>query len=263
MERLRRAVRDAVGYESRAYRLASRSLAAFETVRREGARTALAIDRLQRGAPAATARPLRLRSLAHPFEVRSGTPDITSVVNNVIREEYGRSWEGPAPTTMIDAGAYIGDTTAYFLSRFPGLHCVALEPDGRNLQLAARNLAPYGRRARLLHAGLFEHCGRLRFSGEHDGVAIAETGVEVQALDVPAVLDIAGWERLDLLKMDIEGAEAVVLGAGADAWLPRVGTVIMEPHGSEIESHVRATLRRNGFRVARYRSILFCVRGAA
>lgn len=37
----------------------------------------------------------------------------------------------------------------------------------------------------------------------------------------PDVMSLMSWHRVDLLKMDIEGADATVLDASADRWLGR------------------------------------------
>jgi len=39
-----------------------------------------------------------------------------------------------------------------------------------------------------------------------------------------------GLERIDLLKVDIEGAEAELLGETAEQWIGRVGCIVIELH---------------------------------
>jgi hypothetical protein len=52
----------------------------------------------------------------------------------------------------------------------------------------------------------------------------------VEAVDVPSLLDGSGAARIDLLKLDIEGAELEVLRDGADRWIDRVETLFVELH---------------------------------
>ena len=80
---------------------------------------------------------LNLRSLEFPIIIRPGTDDLSSVINNAIREEYGQFKKNFSPVTIVDAGAYIGDTAAYFLSRFPDAQVVALEPNEESYILAS------------------------------------------------------------------------------------------------------------------------------
>src|SRR5213075_1660485 len=84
-----------------------------------------------RRAKAAGGRPLQMHfdNLMHPLSIRPGTDDVRTVIDNVIREEWGNFSAEREPQFMIDGGAYIGDSSAYFLSRFPDLKVVALEPD--------------------------------------------------------------------------------------------------------------------------------------
>lgn len=69
---------------------------------------------------------LSLRSLRYPIFVRVGTIDVPTVVNNAIREEYGQFASNFEPKVIVDAGAYIGDTSAIFFRVFPHLASLRL-----------------------------------------------------------------------------------------------------------------------------------------
>ena len=187
MERVRRIVRRLAGPDSWIYSTAAAVLSGTAAAWREGPRRASQLRRLSR-AGAGPPEPLQFRNLAHPIFARPGTPDIATVVNNIVREEYGRYRPAREPLAMIDAGGYIGDSSAYFLSRYPGLRVATLEPDRDNFELAERNLAPYGERARLLNAALFSAPGFVRIEGSHDGAFVSASGTEVQAMSVPEVM---------------------------------------------------------------------------
>jgi hypothetical protein len=58
-----------------------------------------------------------------------------------------------------------------------------------------------------------------------------------------------GIDRIDLLKIDAEGAELPVLeGIDEDDW-PRIRQVTLEAHGEELADRVRALLEGKGFDV--------------
>ena len=202
----------------------------------------------------------QLHNLEHPILVRPGTPDVTTIVNNIVREEYGKFAPPSAPLKMIDAGAYIGDSSAYFASKYPDLKIVALEPHPANHALAKQNLEAYGERVMLLNMARGSTRETVMISGEHDNASVGGGGAPVEATTVPDLFQRMGWERINILKMDIEGAEADVLGPTADAWLDRVDMLIIELHGSECERQVSETLDRNGFAVKLYRSLWYCAR---
>ena len=66
------------------------------------------------------------------------------------------------------------------------------------------------------------------------GFTVSETSEEepstIEGISVADLLRDFGWERVDLLKMDIEGAELEVLSHGAEEWLDRVHSLAVEFH---------------------------------
>lgn len=205
-------------------------------------------------------RSIVLSNLEYPIFIRPGTLDAGTIINNVIREEYGHFVPTKEPEWMIDAGAYIGDTTAYFLSRFSKLQVIALEPNPESYELARHNLKPYGERTILLQKGLFSNEQTQYFSGEGTGVSIADSGFEIECTTISSLLEHYSIPRIDILKMDIEGAEEAIFLSNPETWLGRTQLLIIETHGSHIESLVSRVLNRNGFSMKRYRSVWYCCR---
>ena len=63
---------------------------------------------------------------------------------------------------IIDCGANIGCSSAYFLSRYPACRVIAVEADAENCAELRRNLAPCdGTRAEVLQAGIWPHPAQL------------------------------------------------------------------------------------------------------
>lgn len=264
MEKLRRAVRGVVGYNSAVYRAAAGMQNFVSVAGSEGAATWATLRRLAIRRPGGDSTPVdvKLRKLAHPIRLRPATDDATTVISTVVREEYGQLELSREPKVMIDAGAYIGDTSAYFLSRFKGLRIIALEPSRTTWNCAAANLAPYGERVVLLNKGLAATAGRLRFSGENTAASLGSEGDEIECTSVPDLMATYGLERIDILKMDIEGGETAIFKAAPERWLPRVDHVLIELHGPEAEQVVLGALRRAGFAIRQYRSVYYCSRTA-
>lgn len=257
MDSVRRAIRTRLGYRSPLYRWLSKLYNFVAILASEGPATACRLSRLAGEEPGRTVK-MRFRRLEHPLLLRAGTSDIPVVTNNIVREEYGLLSPMLTPTFVVDAGGYIGDSSAYFASKFPSASIVTLEPHPANFAIAKRNLDAYGGRIKLLNMALGSAPGIVSISGEHDGATVGADGVSVQAIDVPGILEMAGKDRIDILKMDIEGAEADVLGKSADVWLKKVELLIIELHGPEIEVAVMETLRRNRFKATPFRSLWYC-----
>jgi len=68
----------------------------------------------------------------------------------------------------------------------------------------------------------------------------------VRTMSMDAVLGELGWDRLDLLKLDIEGGE-VELFAGGCAWLDRTVAIVGETHGAGTADLLRSALAPAGF----------------
>jgi FkbM family methyltransferase len=204
--------------------------------------------------------PIKLGKLKHEFMVRPGTNDLDTILQSVVREEYGCQIASGDMKVMVDAGAFIGDTAAYFLSRFPELKVWALEPQPDNYSLALENLAPYGQRVSLLPYGLAASSGKACFAGAATGGGLSAKGNVVNVISMSDLMERYQISRIDLLKIDIEGGEKDVLAPSASIWLNRVDMIMVELHSSEIERSVLEVLRDNDFECDRYRSIWICQR---
>jgi len=178
---------------------------------------------------------LPLGRSSHRVSLRPGTCDIILFDDIVVYEQYG-SLPLERVRTIVDVGANIGLASAYFLSRAPQARVIALEPDPVNLELCLRNLAAFGDRAVVLRAGLWSEPCRIQVEPANLGtwastvvpVQTAAASESIEALDMPTLLERYGIERLDLLKIDIEGAEREVFAASDLRWLDCVGCIQIE-----------------------------------
>ena len=259
VERARRIIRKLIGSNSQFYKASSAFLDFITVTQKDGIRTwlnlrQLAADNSEQLSPIS----LSLKNLRYPIFVRPGTTDVRTVINNIIREEYGHFQQMVEPQWMVDAGAYIGDTTAYFLSRFPKLKIIALEPNPPFYEIASRNLKSYGARTSLMKKGLWADDQPHFFGGDSTGASVREMGFEIECISLPTILKQFCIDKLDILKMDIEGAEKAIFVANPEAWLDRIGLLIIEIHGPEIFHVVSLALQRNNFCMRQYRSVWYC-----
>jgi hypothetical protein len=75
-------------------------------------------------------------------------------------------------------------------------------------------------------------------------------GERVRGLTMNSILAESGFDQVDLLKVDIEGAEADLF-RGQNEWLHRVRGIAVEFHGdARRESGFDNTMRDFGFRIA-------------
>jgi FkbM family methyltransferase len=206
---------------------------------------------------------IRLRNYSHPIYYRPNTSDINTLVQNLIREEYGQLPTGFQPAWIIDAGGYIGDVSLYFLNQFPNAHVICLEPDPKNYVLAVRNLESFSDRVTLLPKGLWSHPTKLSMAGAYVGTQLSDriTGDEfaIEVCDMATLIEELQIDQIDILKLDIEGAEDHVLNKESETWLPKVKLIIVEFHGAVRRERGIEHLRQNGFVGYQYRSLHYFV----
>lgn len=210
--------------------------------------------RLALGFPPESMVEVTARRAVHRLLVRRGRSSDFDVLSQIFQQEEYSSLRGLADISVImDLGANVGYSTAYLLSCFPNATALALEPDPCNFVLCRRNLAPYGKRARVVAGAVWSTRTVLALrKGFGDGrewatqvSEVAEQGGErdVQAWDVPSLLEAMGAARIDLLKVDIEGSEVELFGPNSAEWLPRVRHIVIELHGRKCEETFFAALR--------------------
>lgn len=207
----------------------------------------------RRSAPAAeTVSPLRFRSLGTPILYRSGTSDISVAWELFRTQEYAcaRGWNFPR---VVDCGANVGLFMAFAAMQMNGrLHrYVGVEADRSAFALLERQATALGleSRVRLLHAAAWCRDGEVLFdeSGESWARHVSDScGTRVRALGIGSILDAAGLEECDLLKLDIEGGERVVLPE-IRSWGPRVRTLVAELHDGLDYAWFSTTVEAAGF----------------
>jgi len=134
---------------------------------------------------------------------------------------------GPAPY-VLDVGANYGLATIALKGEHPDAEVVAFEADPAIADVAETNIRAAGLdRVTLVRAAAWTAAGTMRFAAEgSDAGRLGDEG----GLEVPTVR-LRDWvdRDVDLLKMDIEGAEVEVLLDCADR-LDRVGRLVCEYH---------------------------------
>jgi len=178
-----------------------------------------------------------------PVHGRYGASDLDVFRQIFIEEEH--SWIRSVAFRrrdlfILDCGANVGYASIFFLRYFPDALVIAVEPDDANFEILVRNLGGMGSRIKLVQAGLWSHKTKLAIDsrefrdGKEWSRQVKESsdshGVSLQSVTVPEMIALAGRASIDLLKMDIEGAEAVVFADGGNNWLDVTDTIAIELH---------------------------------
>jgi FkbM family methyltransferase len=192
------------------------------------------------------------------------------VHSEIFEHEYYRLPLEAAPKTILDLGANIGLSAIYFARLFPDAELACVEPAPDNLRVLNRNLALNSVRAAIIPAAVDVGDGRVRLElGERDyghrivaqSPCAARSALDVEALSVPTILRRLCWERIGLLKIDIEGHEAALFARDCD-WLARVDAMCIEWHVEGGAERLAALAERFGFAAPRQLPIWFMSRAA-
>jgi FkbM family methyltransferase len=144
--------------------------------------------------------------------------------------------------SIVDLGANVGLAAVYFGLKYPQAQILAVEPEGSNFSIMVANTAALGARIKREHAAVWIHDGHINLQTcAEDGSSLGAWGVRTsdridnasavtKCFRLDTLLDNAGFGTVDILKVDIEGAELQVFSEGAEKWLPRVGMIIIETH---------------------------------
>jgi FkbM family methyltransferase len=188
----------------------------------------------QTGLPVAT----RWKGSPHPIWLRPGTSDIPLFRTVLLRGEYDLPFLMNRPAAIIDAGANIGLASIWFASKFPDARIIAVEPERSNYDLLARNVAPFPN-ITPVHAAVWSHVGTLAVNEPngwdpiafqtHELADSARSDQRVPSLTVARLMAEHHLKWVDLLKVDIEGAEKEVFSS-PDVWIGSVGAIAIELH---------------------------------
>jgi FkbM family methyltransferase len=186
----------------------------------------------------------------YKFLIRRRTSDALAAQQVLFEREYeplvqliARKQGNSAVRSIVDAGANAGYATIYLLSHYPKAKCFAIEPDPNNFEALKTNIEANGfQNVFPLQAALWRANENLVVSRDfRDGAQWSlrvqrperEVGARlVRGMTLPQIMEDLQITEIDILKVDIEGAEAEVFdaGAGAERLLPQVKFLAIELH---------------------------------
>ena len=167
--------------------------------------------------------------------LRFGTSDHCVYQQVMVRKEYEVEL-GFTPEVIVDAGANVGLTTIYYAHRYPTARIIAIEPEASSFAMLCKNVRKY-RQVVTVNAALWTRDGVISIA-EPDpgsgawgawGFTVREgSGTMVRAITLPTLMRDLELSAIDVLKIDIEGAEKEVFESCT--WMDRVRTMVIETH---------------------------------
>jgi FkbM family methyltransferase len=141
----------------------------------------------------------------------------------------------------VDAGANTGLASIFFSNKFPEARIIAIEPEASNYEMLKMNVAPY-RNIITMNAALWGKneeinvvdpglgkWGFMTIDNDNKEKVVGDMCHKVQGITIDKLMEDLGIERIDILKIDIEGAEKEVFEVSS-SWIDRVDAIIVELH---------------------------------
>jgi FkbM family methyltransferase len=180
---------------------------------------------------------VRIPGSQFPVVLRPQTSDIAIFEQIFLENEY--DFEFPAkfsPRLIIDGGANIGLAAVYFARRYPQARIVSIEPERSNFEMLQRNASGYSQ-IKPIRAAIWSTSESLRIKNPNADKWIFQIDrsggsdhVDVPGVTIDQIAREYGAGEVDLLKLDIEGAEKEVFSSHCDEWIERTQVMIVELH---------------------------------
>lgn len=185
---------------------------------------------------------IKVPFIKYPIYIRHTDFADNQVFNEVILKRAYASIDSNKEQVVriLDLGANIGLSATSFLSEYPNAALCVVEPDPENYKLLLENLKPFMKEGRDVHCyntAVYNIETQLFMEdpgvGSHGFRAVerkTSTGAEgLRSVSVNGLLAALKWDRVDIIKIDIEGAEKELFEENIE-WIDRTRYLIVETH---------------------------------
>ena len=195
---------------------------------------------------------LRIPGIPYPVMCRPTNSDRFTLGQVFIERDSDVSLTH-APRFIIDGGANVGYASIVFANKYPHAQIIAVEPEVANYRLAVDNCSVYPN-VHVILGGIWTSDSQLVIGNPQAdswSFKVAEvqhtTDNAIKGYTISTLLSQSGFETIDLLKLDIEGAEEHIFSASDTAWIDYVRVLVIETHGERSEHAVKTALAKRAF----------------
>jgi FkbM family methyltransferase len=175
-----------------------------------------------------------LPEITTPLLFRGASSDVWNMQQVFLDRQY--DIEISEPSKILDLGAYVGYTAVYFANRFPNSSIISVEPPGSNFDILVVNTAAYPN-IRCLRAAVWHERAELTLADCSYGDwglsfrqgNIDPTADKVAGYTITHILEMYGWDGVDLIKCSSHGGRVDTLLRPRPDWLEKTVTVITRP----------------------------------
>lgn len=176
----------------------------------------------------------------HPILIRIPSSDLPTFEQVFYTDEYHFTCTSP-PKTIIDAGANIGLTSILLANKYPDSRIFAIEPEIRNFAMLELNVRQYPNIIPINRA-VWHQKDKLTIADpgrgtwgfttiRHNSISnsMEDKSNLIETLTIDELVQDYNLKEIDLLKIDIEGAELELFKHQGN-WLSITNSIIIELH---------------------------------
>ena len=143
---------------------------------------------------------------------------------------------------IVDAGANVGYSVLYFQHKYPNAKIICIEPDPNSFEILRENCIGLTN-VILINAALWSHDCELDLNFHNDdgsmagswGIRTQESSIQsnnakTKAYSMSTIISELKLSKIDICKIDIEGAEKAVFSTASEQWKNCVELFIVETH---------------------------------
>lgn len=156
---------------------------------------------------------LKLNNNNNNLSIRWTTSDVNVFYHTFVEKEFFTPFKIDNVNFIIDAGANIGMTAILLQNLYPLASIVAIEPEINNFKYLKRNTLIYPT-IKIIQKGLWHSDTYLRISNPSDESwafkteeVSKENKYDIEAISIDTIMSEYEISIIDILKIDIEGAE--------------------------------------------------------
>lgn len=183
---------------------------------------------------------LHIPGLKEKVFLRKRTSDDAAFNQVFVELDYAAPFlKNFSPKVIVDAGAYVGYSAVYFTNKYPDAQIIAIEPEDSNFNLLEKNTQAYPNIKRV-KAAIWSKKAKLQSANVNErewGFRVQESEYSktdhskfIPSVTIPEIMEIYGLDSIDILKIDIEGAERELFSENCEAWITKCKVIVIELH---------------------------------
>lgn len=153
------------------------------------------------------------------------------------------------PNNIIDAGSNTGFAALFFKLKYPKAKIISLEIENGNINMIGKNLRNFDN-IEIIQKGLFNKKAFFKIEDPFhatNSFVIKEVAkgekYDVESITIDEIMTTSKIETIDILKIDIEGAEKDLFEKNYENWLPKVKIIMVETHDRMIPNCSYAVMK--------------------